>query len=202
MLAKKPNLEKARDYVLNRLEHELTPKLTYHDLEHTLNEVVPAAEQLATMEKVGDEDHLLLLTGAYFHDLGYVRQRQGHEAISIQFAEQTLAEFGYSDANIAVIRGIIRATSLPQSPTKPVERIMVDADLDYLGHENYWKRSNDLRQELDNYGTKFTDQEWYIYQLRFMKSHNYFTASERVLRNTVKQQHIMEIMQLIDQINR
>jgi uncharacterized protein len=202
MMAKKPDFEKARDYVLNRLEHELSPSLTYHGLEHTQKEVVPAADMLATLEKVGEENHLLLLTAAYFHDLGFIRQRQGHESVSIQYAEQTLPAFGYSDDHLSVIRGIIQATCLPQSPTNLLERIMADADLDYLGHEDFWKRSNDFRQELSHYGNKFTDEEWYPYQISFMQSHKYFTESERVLRDGVKQQHILELKQLFDQANR
>ena len=200
-MVRMPDFEKARDYVLDRLEHELSPGLTYHCLGHTQNEVVPAADRLATLEKVGDEDRLLLLTGAYFHDLGFIRQRQDHELISIQLAEQTLPVFGYSDAHIAVVRGIIQATRLPQSPITLLERIMADADLDDLGHENFWKRSNDLRQELDYYGIKFTDEEWYTYQLRLMQSHKYFTDSERELRDTTKQQHMLEVKRLLDQAN-
>jgi uncharacterized protein len=197
-----PDFEKAKEYALNRLKKELSPNLTYHSLMHTKAEAVPAADQLAILEKVGEEDHMLLLTAVYFHDLGLIRQRKDHEMVSIQFAEQTLPEFGYSDAQIAVIRGIILATYLPQSPTNLLERIMADADLDYLGHEDYWKRSIDFRQELDHYGTKFTDEEWYIYQLNFMQPHKYFTDSERVLREPVKQQHITEIRRLLDQVNR
>lgn len=200
-MVKMPDFEKARDYVLDRLEHELLPGLTYHSLEHTQNEVVPAADRLATLEKVGDEDHLLLLTGAYFHDLGFIRQRQDHESVSIQLAEQTLPGFGYSDAQIAVVRGIIQATRLPQSPTTLLERIMADADMDDLGHEDFWKRSKDLRQEFNYYGTKFTDEEWYTYQLRLMQSHKYFTDSERELRDTVKQQHMLDVKRLLDQAN-
>jgi predicted metal-dependent HD superfamily phosphohydrolase len=196
-----PDFEKARDYVLGRLEHELSPHLTYHCLGHTQNEVVPAADRLATLEKVCDEDHLLLLTGAYFHDLGFIRQRQDHESVSIQLAEQTLPGFGYSDAQIAVVRGIIQATRLPQSPTTLLERIMADADMDDLGHEDFWKRSKDLRQEFNYYGTKFTDEEWYTYQLRLMQSHKYFTDSERELRDTVKQQHMLDVKRLLDQAN-
>jgi predicted metal-dependent HD superfamily phosphohydrolase len=193
-----PDFEKARDYVLDRLEHELPPGLTYHCLEHTRSEVVPAADRLAVLEKVGDEDHLLLLTGAYFHDLGFIRQRQDHELISIQLAEQTLPGFGYSTSGIDVIRGIILATRLPQAPATLLEKIMADADMDDLGHEDFWIRSKDLRRELDYYGSKFTDVEWYTYQLHLMQSHKYFTGSERKLRDNLKQEHLLEVARLLD----
>ena len=192
-MVKTLNFEKAKDYVLERLGNELSPHLTYHCLDHTQDEVVPAATRLAILEKVGFEDRLLLLTAAYFHDLGFIRQRQGHEAISIQFAEQALPEFGYSKANIALIRGIIQATCLPQSPTTLLEKIMADADMDDLGAENFWERSEDLRKEFAYFGTDYTDIDWYTYQLRLMEAHKYFTASERALRNPAKQEHMQEL---------
>src|SRR4030042_1568201 len=197
-MVKMLEFEKARNYVLNRLENELSPNLTYHNLKHTL-EVASAADHLATWEKVGKEDRLLLLMGAYYHDLGFIRQRQDHESIMIQLAEQTLPEFGYSTADVVVIRGIIQATHLPQSPNNLLEMIMADADLDYLGQESFWDKSKDLRHELNNYGTKFANEEWYIYQLRFMQSHKYFTDSERSLRDAKKQQHLLEIQKLFDE---
>jgi uncharacterized protein len=196
-----PDFEKARNYALDRLEHEISPNLTYHNLFHTQNEVVPAADKLAILEKVGDEEHLLLLTAAYFHDLGFIRQRQDHESISIQLAEQALPGYAYSDEQIAVIRGIIQATRLPQSPKTELEKIMADADMDDLGHENFWKRSSDLRQEQNNYGIKFTDEEWYTNQLLLMETHHYFTASERSLRETSKQQHIRDVKRLLEQVS-
>jgi uncharacterized protein len=197
-MEKMPNIEKAKEYALHRLEKELSPNLTYHSLEHTVKEVVPAADRLATLEKVCEADRLLLLTGAHYHDLGFIRQREGHEAISIQLAEESLPAFGYSEASITVIRGIIQATCIPQSPSNLLERIMADADLDYLGQEDFWERSDDLRLELENYSGKFTDEEWYTYQLRFIQPHQYFTASERSLLDAKKRQHLLEIQQRLD----
>jgi len=200
-MVRTPDFDKARMYVLNRLEHELSPHLTYHGIKHTIKEVVPAADLLARLEKVSDEDHLLLLTAAYFHDLGHIQQRKDHELISIQLAEEVLPEYGYSEAQIAIIRGIIQATCLPQSPKTLLEKIMADADLDYLGHENYWKRSNDFRKELDYFERIFSDPEWLAYELRFMETHKYFTGSEKLLRDGMKQQHIDEIKQLLGEPN-
>ncbi len=195
-----PDLQKVKQYVLNRLEHELPPALTYHAIEHTVKEAVPAADLLASMENVGEENHLLVLTAAYFHDLGFIYQRQDHELISIQIAEQILPDFGYSAAQIEVIRGIILATCLPQSPTNLLEQIMADSDLDYLGLDDYWRRSADFRQELGNYGRSFSDDEWYVYQLNFMEAHRYFTASARKLREPQKQEHIREVRKLYEQL--
>lgn len=190
--------EKARDYLTDRLSHELSHLLTYHRLEHTVNEVVPAAERLASLEDVGAEDRLLLLTAAYYHDSGFIYQREDHEAASIRLAEQILPEFGYAQETIAIIRGIIQATCIPQSPTNLLEMILADADLDYLGAENFWERSQDLRQELENHGTKFTNADWYLYQLQFIQGHRYFTKSEKSLRDIAKHRHVREIQKQLE----
>lgn len=193
-----PQFEKARDYITDRMSHELSHLLTYHRLEHTINEVVPATDRLASLENVGAEDCLLLLTAAYYHDSGFIYQREHHEAASIRLAEHILPEFGYAHETIAVIRGIIQATCIPQSPTNLLEMIMADADLDYLGAENFWERSQDLRQELENHGTKFTNADWYLYQLQFIQGHRYFTKSAQSMRNNAKHRHILEIQKQLE----
>lgn len=197
-MRKAPDFEKARNYAISRLENELSPKLTYHSSKHTTEEVVPAADRLASMEKIGDDERLLLLTAAYFHDLGFIYQRQGHESISIELVEQTLPALGYSNAEVDVIRGIIQATCIPQSPKTLLEMIMADADLDYLGDDDFWIRSNDLRHELANYDAKFTDEDWYAYQIHFVQAHQYFTPSERLFRNALKKQHLREIQERLE----
>jgi uncharacterized protein len=197
-----PDLNKVRQYIVDRLTHELPVELTYHSVKHTLQEVVPAADLLATLEKLSQQDRLCVVTAAYFHDLGFIRQREGHESVSIEFAEEVLPGFGYSQDQVEVIHGIIQATCLPQSPTNLLEMIMADSDLDYLGHDNFWERSDDFRQELENYGTKFTDEKWYVYQLQFMQSHQYFTESARRLRNPAKHKHMAEITARLEQVSK
>jgi uncharacterized protein len=193
-----PDFKKARQYAMDRLRNELSPKLKYHCMGHTKNEVVPAADRLSKSENVPAEDRLLLLTAAYFHDLGFIRQRQDHEKVSIELAEKALPDFGYSDQQIEIIRRIIQVTHLPQTPKTLLEKIMADADMDDLGNEHFWKRSRDLRKELANYGTLVTDEEWYTEQLVLMKSHHYFTESEKNLREDTKQQHILEVERLLE----
>ncbi len=187
------DFENARKYCLNKLINELPAGLTYHSLKHTIAEVVPAADWLATLEKVSGEDRLLLLTAAYYHDVGFIRQRRRHESSSMDIVKEVLPTFGYANAQVGVICRIIQATCIPQAPTTLLECIMADADLDYLGQEVFWERSNDLRMELENYGEKFTDRDWLIYQEIFIKAHHYFTQSQRSLRDEAKQQHLQEI---------
>jgi uncharacterized protein len=195
-----PNLQRARRYAVQRLQQELPSALTYHCLAHTLQGVVPAVERLAALEGVNGQNLLLLRTAAYYHDLGFVERSDGHEAISARLAAEVLPRFGYSPAQIEVIRGIILATRYPFEPHTGFESIMVDADLDVLGRDDFWTRNQALRVEREALsGLRSTDAEWYGGQLAFMHAHHYFTASAQTLRQAHKQRHIHEMAGFLDQ---
>jgi len=158
--ARQPDFERAKRYALERLERELPHLLRYHALTHTRDEVVPAAERLAALEGVTGEALVLLRTAAYYHDVGYIVQRQDHEAIGAQIAAQVLPQFGYTPSQVAQIRAMILATKLPQPPHTLLEAILADADLDNIGHETFWARRQDLRTELAALGMPMTDEQW------------------------------------------
>jgi uncharacterized protein len=195
----RPNFEAATQYALGRLDQELDPQLRYHSIAHTRDDVLPAAERLAALEGVYDADLLLLRTAASFHDLGFVVQREGHEAIGAQIAATVLPGFGYSAEQIAVICGIIMATRTPQMPKTLLEQIMADADLDVVGREDFLARNEDLRAELAAYGMRFSDEQWYRSQLDFLDQHTYWTAAAHQLRDAGKQQHSAQFRALLAQ---
>ena len=195
-----PNLQRARLYAVQCLEQELPAVLTYHCPAHTLQGVVPAIERLAALEGVNGQNLPLLRTAAYYHDLGFVERSDGHEAISARLACEILPRFGYTPAQIEIIRGIILATRYPFEPHTHLESIMVDADLDVLGRDDFWPRNHALRIEREALaGQRSTDKEWYSSQLAFMHAHRYFTASARTLRQALKQRHVEEMAGLLDQ---
>jgi uncharacterized protein len=184
-----PDFDQAMRYVLTRLEQELPPQRVYHNIAHTRDEVAPAAERLAIMEGVEGEGLLLLRTAAWFHDLGFIHQGPGHEAIGAAIAGQALPAFGYRPAHIAAIQGMIMATRLPQTPCTLLEQIIADADLDLLGCDEFIARNQDLRGEMAVYGQVMTDEAWYTGQLDFLRSHRYFTASANALRSGGKERN-------------
>jgi len=194
-----PDFEHARHYAFHRLERELAPDLFYHSIRHTRDEVLPAAERLAAMEGICEEQFLLLRTAATYHDIGFIEKYTGHEAVSIRIASEVLPRFGYSPTQIQAITDIIRATKLPQSPRNLLEQIMADADLDGLGREDFWDRNVDLRAELAVYDRPVDDVEWYKGQVQFLTAHSYFTASAHTLRAAQKQRHLDELAIRLEQ---
>jgi uncharacterized protein len=194
-----PDYERARAYVVARLEQELAPDLTYHSIRHTMRDVLPAAQRLGEMEGIGDDDMLLLQTAALYHDIGYVEQYTRNEQIAVRIAAETLPDFGYTNVQIERIGQLIMATQLPQQPQDLLQSLICDADLDALGREDFYISSFALRLELERYGQPTTLRGWLERQLAFLDAHRYFTPSAQALRDAQKQHSAQEIRDMLNQ---
>jgi uncharacterized protein len=196
------NFELARHYALHRLEQELPSNLLYHGITHTRDDVVPAVVMLAGMEGIQGEALSLLLTAAWFHDLGFVEQPRYHELISARIAVQVLPGFGYTNNQVEIVRWAILATALPQAPRNLLEKILTDADLDVLGRDDFMSLNDNLRRELAFYDKDYSDRDWYAGQIKFIESHTYFTSSARALRDVGQQKNINELKKSLEDIAR
>ncbi len=187
----------AEAYILHRLQTELSKCLLYHGLEHTLD-VLRAAEALCHSEAVRGRDLLLVKTAALFHDAGFVHDRHaGHEQEGCRIAQQALPHFGYTSADVEAICGMIMATRIPQTPHNLLEAILCDADLDYLGRDDFYRIGRNLYQELTAYGLLDGEVAWNRLQVSFLSAHRYHTRTNLALREPVKQLHLEELRQLV-----
>lgn len=181
--------EQVKKFILAKLKKELPKNLTYHSHEH-INDVYRSAEMLAKMEGVSGKDLTLLLTAVLFHDSGFLKQQKDHERVSCEIAMEHLPKYGYTPADIKRICGMIEATKIPQKPHNLLEELICDADLDYLGRDDFFKVGNGLFEELCMYGIIDSDYEWNKLQLNFLKKHKYFTRSAKTLRKPKKDEYI------------
>jgi uncharacterized protein len=188
-----PRYDAALHHALGRLRKELPPGLLYHSYDHTAEDVLPAAERLASLSGVGGEDLQLLRVAAAFHDLGYVNAYWQHELASLRITAQTLPGYGFEPAQIDIILGIIVATRLPQSPRTLLEQIMADADLDSLGRDDYFELSERLREELELQGQGRPLPQWRDAQIAFLGGHHYFTDAARRLRDANLQENLRHL---------
>ena len=193
------DFEAAKRYALERLARDLPEGLAYHTPAHSFDDVAEAVERLAEREGVTGEALLLLRTAAYYHDIGYVEKRAGHEAAGIHIVADVLPGFGFSPEQVQTISAMIQATETPQSPHTLLEQILADADLDVLGRHDFWEKNQRLRAELAAQGRSYSDEAWYQEQLGFLRAHRYFTPSARMRRNAAKQRHMQKLTLLIEQ---
>src|SRR5476651_1180656 len=139
--------EKAGEYIMNKLASNLPAHISYNKVNNTLD-VYPAAERIGTNEAIGGHNMQLLLTAAMYHDTGFFVGPDGHEEESCRIAKAVLPGFEYTESEIDTICGLIRATRIPQSPRNHLEQILADADLDYLGRDDFAAISDKLYREL------------------------------------------------------
>jgi uncharacterized protein len=184
--------EEAKNYILMRLRQELPRDLYYHGLHHTLD-VCKSVEELASAESINGESLILLKTAAVFHDSGFLERYVNNEPIAVNFAEKYLPHYGYSREQIKTIGKIILSTRIPQKPDNHIEQIMCDADLDYLGRDDFFQISETLKKEWLAYGIIQTEEEYNQKQVSFFRQHNYFTETSRKIREPKKQKHLQEL---------
>lgn len=187
------DFEFTRQHMINKLKSSLPDNLDYHNIKHTLN-VEKAAIRLAKLEGIVGEDFIILRTAVIFHDAGYILQFNDNEEVGKQLARTELPKFGYDAQQIDTICEIINKTKRDVAPQTLLQKIMCDADLDYLGRADYYIVARTLRNELENYGTKMTEKEWLDYQLHYLEDvHQYYTQTSKNIRNSGKQLRIEEL---------
>jgi len=187
------NFHGASDYIIQRLRSELSPALYYHCLEHTLD-VLEATRRLNEVEDTDGHSRILVETAALYHDAGMLIQYAEHEAVSVNMIREILPGFDYTKAEIDQVSGLIMVTKLPQRASHHLEQIMCDADLDYLGRDDFFINSFKLRLEWQLNGIKNTTlQEWFDIQVKFLSEHHYFTKSAFAMRNEFKLRNLAEL---------
>jgi uncharacterized protein len=184
--------KKAVDFIFKKLSAELPAKLSYHTIDHIRN-VYNAAELIGKQEGISADDMQLLLTAAAYHDSGFIKAAAGHEEESCRLAAETLPYFGYKPGDIEKICGMIRATKIPQSPKNHLEEILADADLDYLGRDDFFTIGDKLFKELLASGVVNNEDDWHQVQVRFFENHHYFTKTSVNLREAKKEEHLKQV---------
>lgn len=183
---------KAEKYIVERLEKELPDNLHYHDLRHT-TDVCAAVERLALMEGIEGDDIFLLKTAALYHDAGFVHQYANNEDIGAALAQEVLPRFGYTQDQIDQIGRLIQATKVPQKPKTHLQQIICDADLDYLGGDEFHIIADKLKRELFERDIVKTNKSWDELQVGFLENHTYFTKTAIELRRANKLARLEEI---------
>ena len=190
-----PDVKAVETYIRDRFKRDFPP-LAYHSPAH-IEDVYESALRIGSAEGVSDEELDLLRVGALFHDAGFLHTTAKHEECGADMASGVLPVFGFSRDQIAVIRSMIMATRIPQDPKNLMDRIMCDADLDYLGRDDFYPIGNKLYVELKQIGVVQDDRSWNTLQQKFLSAHRYHTAFSQANREPQKQARLKEIEEML-----
>ena len=174
---------------MQRLRFELNVKYLYHDCRHT-EDVIRQVQEIGYREKVNQHEIALLKLAALYHDLGFLVQRPNHESAGVELFMQESIDSEISDEEKQTVASLIMVTKIPQQPKTLLESIICDADLDYLGREDFPSIAEFLYLELKACGEMNDRARWNEIQLSFLGSHQYHTESSRKLRTNGLQNNI------------
>ncbi len=188
-----PDYDGAEKFITRKLQEELPGTLHYHNTDH-IRDVLQSALKIAESENISEEEIHLLRLAALFHDSGIIYSHKEHEKKGCELATDILPSFHLTADQIQVICGMIMATRIPQSPKTLLEKIICDADLDYLGRDDFYSIGSKLQEEMKDGGLIETEREWNLIQKTFLQSHQYHTRYAQENREALKKQHLDEIV--------
>jgi uncharacterized protein len=191
------DLKAVEEFISAKLKNELPKDLYYHGIHHTYD-VLKSAQVIGKYEKISEHDMLLLQVAVMYHDAGFTRVYKNHEEAGCDMAREFLPGFGFDKDEIEIICGMIMATKIPQQPHTKLEQIIADADLEYLGTDNFLRIARTLFDEIRIYLNVESERQWNIIQMNFLKSHHYFTDYCKKYREANKQEHLQEIIKLVE----
>ena len=201
-----PRLKMVDQYIRELFREELPDGIKYHDANHTIHPtrgVVSAANRIALSENVSEKDRELLIAAAYFHDTGYIREYDKNEPIAARMAGRILKLMGFKPKEIEKVQKMILATDLARKPKTRLEKILCDADLDHFGREDFFKLDGKLRDGRRARGIDVSDDaKWYQGTLEIIKKHQYYTDSQKKLREKEKQKNIQRLLKKLEKIEK
>jgi len=192
-----PDFAGLKEDVFDWMEAGLPGYLTYHSVDHT-KDVLQAAIRIGQAEGISESEMGDLKAAAVLHDSGFVVSSKNHEEASCHVAQEWMPRYGYHSDSINRVCEMIRATQIPQDPKDHLSEVLCDADLDYLGRDDFWVIANRLYEEFKKLGVISNEEEWNRLQLRFFKSHSYFTKTANNWRNGKKAERLQQIHDQVD----
>ena len=163
------------ELVYKDLSNKLDSKYHYHNLHHT-KRVINSAEEIGNHYNLSRDDWRDLLTACLLHDYGFIKSHIDHEEIGAQMSKEILPGYYFSDDHIESISSLILITKVAEKPSNLLESIIRDADLEYIGSDDFEKISEYLKKEWLECGVVDNENQFYKIQYEFLLSHNFYTA--------------------------
>ena len=176
-----------KEKIFDDLSNILDENYSYHNLDHT-KRVISAAVDIGSNYDLAEKDWRCLLTACLLHDYGFIESHVEHEKISAKLSSQILPKYDLSETDIQIINSLIIVTKLEKKPKNLLESIIRDADLEYLGSEDFIKISPLLKKEWINCEVVKSDSEFYKIQYEFILNHSFYT--DFMIKNSINQKKV------------
>ena len=180
---------KLREKIYNDFSEKLDEKYLYHNLDHT-KRVVKSAIKIGDSYELSDDQWKVLLTACLLHDFGFIKSHINHEETGAEIARSILTEYDYNNDQIKSVQSLILVTKAIAIPNNKLESIIRDADLEYLGSNDFEVISEKLKEEWLICDVVTSSEEFYKLQLDFIINHQFHTEYMRKKGKKLKDKNI------------
>ncbi len=164
------------EQVVTAMFAQYTPAyLVYHNINHT-RAVVARTLEIANHYQLAEEDRIVLMAAAWFHDTGQLfATPERHEEQSVIVANIFFHDLASVPADLLTAIGhCILATRMPQRPYTLIEAILCDADLYHLGTDEFMSIDNLVKEEFRLRGISVA--HWDQGTINLMHEHHFHTT--------------------------
>ena len=159
----------------------LPENLHFHGLPYA-RKVYNQSFLLCRSEEIEQEDRLLVRTAALMLYTGYTQDYHNFQNRSAVISREILPDFKYSDRQIDQICNLILATKRPYNPNNRLEKILIDAKMEFIGRSDYSDRIKLLFRELKENGSKINGQQFKKQQLELLFDFEFYTVAAQRMR--------------------
>ncbi|NJM17024.1 MAG: adenylate/guanylate cyclase domain-containing protein [Bacteroidales bacterium] len=150
------------------MEHEFPENLFYHNYKHTY-ELHNRVELFIQALGILRYDKLIIRTAALVYDLYYIEYKLS-DKVNLKYKyKELLYEYGYNDFQIDEVTQICKCLANPLMPKTLNEKILVDAEYNYLGRIDFLEIiSNRFHEDVQYVGVS-SKKQWIEKERDFMK---------------------------------
>jgi len=169
------------DKVFSDIMTKLPESLHFHKLEYA-RKVYNQSFLLCRSEGIEEEGRLLVRTAAMMLFTGYIQDYHNFENRSAVISREILPDFSYSEKQIDQISNLILATKIPFKPNNRLEKILIDARMDYIGWPDYTTVAKDLFKEMKEAGSNINGQQFKKQQQELLFNFEFYTVAAQRMR--------------------
>jgi HD superfamily phosphodiesterase len=148
---------------------------------------------MAMFYQLSEEETAILITSAWFHDVGYIQTTEGHEKVSKEILKSFFEAKEVAANFIQKCCECIDATQLGYQPKNRLQSILKDADYNHIISDNYWVLNERLKKEIESLNDiQVTQEVWYERNLTFLSSLTFATSYYEIKFQGKKEQRIKE----------
>ncbi|MEO8414516.1 MAG: Pycsar system effector family protein [Ginsengibacter sp.] len=185
--------KKIDEYVTGLFEQMHAPALVFHNLQHTQG-VVKRTQEIAGHYKVSENEMLILIAAAWFHDTGHLfTTPEKHEEMSCDIMRKFMKDHLEEEKTIQSIEACIMATKLPRNPKNLLEEIICDADTYHLGTKDFKETNKKAMEECRLRHGEIDMVKFNEATIRMLQTHQFYTSYCKELLEKRKQKNLAKL---------